>query len=341
MGEIYHSWNGTVLTITSDSGTSSCDLKGAKGDTGIRGAQGVRGRDGNTNIISVNGQTGAVILGAEEVGALPNTTIIPSVAGLATEEFVVQKVNEAQMGGADVDLSAYYTKTETEALVGDAVVQTQVLLSDYATNEALSSARTELEDYADSADNTLKGYVNTEDNKIRDQIGNLETGLTSLINSKDAETRVYADDVANAALVNANDYTDAALIESTQYSGCYYRTVNGVQEWLNPPMIAGVEYRTTERHNGTPVYAKLISVTTSQADASGVVDVNIPHNISSFGKIIRVDADINGVFPMPTLAGIDQLSGIFQVDATNIVFRTCRDSWSTVSFSATLYYTKA
>lgn len=29
-----HSWNGTVLTITSASGTSSADLKGEKGDTG-------------------------------------------------------------------------------------------------------------------------------------------------------------------------------------------------------------------------------------------------------------------------------------------------------------------
>lgn len=42
-GEIKHSWNGTILTITSDSGTSSCDLKGSQGDMGIRGPQGVPG----------------------------------------------------------------------------------------------------------------------------------------------------------------------------------------------------------------------------------------------------------------------------------------------------------
>ena len=42
-GTITHSWNGTVLTITSDSGTSSADLKGAQGDTGVRGAQGANG----------------------------------------------------------------------------------------------------------------------------------------------------------------------------------------------------------------------------------------------------------------------------------------------------------
>lgn len=40
---ITHKWTGTVLTITSDSGTSSCDLKGDKGDDGARGAQGKAG----------------------------------------------------------------------------------------------------------------------------------------------------------------------------------------------------------------------------------------------------------------------------------------------------------
>lgn len=37
-----HSWNGTVLTITSASGTSSADLKG---DTGAAGKTPVRGTD--------------------------------------------------------------------------------------------------------------------------------------------------------------------------------------------------------------------------------------------------------------------------------------------------------
>lgn len=49
-GIIEHSWNGTILTITSDSGTSSCDLKGPTGDIGTRGPQGepgiVYGEDG-------------------------------------------------------------------------------------------------------------------------------------------------------------------------------------------------------------------------------------------------------------------------------------------------------
>lgn len=76
-GTITHSWNGTILTITSDSGTSSVDLKGTTGDTGPRGPRGLKG---DVNITSVNGQTGVVQLTAEDVGALPNTTVIPTTA---------------------------------------------------------------------------------------------------------------------------------------------------------------------------------------------------------------------------------------------------------------------
>ena len=49
-GTIKHQWNGTVLTIESDSGVSSCDLKGAKGDDGPRGPQGVQGERGETGV---------------------------------------------------------------------------------------------------------------------------------------------------------------------------------------------------------------------------------------------------------------------------------------------------
>ena len=40
-----HKWNGTMLTITSASGTSSADLKGEKGDKGDDGANGKDGAD--------------------------------------------------------------------------------------------------------------------------------------------------------------------------------------------------------------------------------------------------------------------------------------------------------
>lgn len=48
-------------------------------------------------------------------------------------------------------------------------------------------------------------------------------------------------------------------VESTDYPGCYYRTVGGVTEWLNPPMALGTEYRTVERFKNKVVYVKAIN----------------------------------------------------------------------------------
>lgn len=48
------------------------------------------------------------------------------------------------------------------------------------------------------------------------------------------------------------------ISESSEHPGCFYRKLSGGSvEWFNPPMLLGVEYRTTERWNGLPVYAQL------------------------------------------------------------------------------------
>lgn len=52
----------------------------------------------------------------------------------------------------------------------------------------------------------------------------------------------------------SNGDDTGAFVEDAEYPGCYYRDVNGEKEWLNPPMVDGDQYRTTERFNGAPVY---------------------------------------------------------------------------------------
>lgn len=98
-GEIFHSWNGTVLTITSDSGTSSADLQGGKGDTGPRGPQGPAG-------IIVN----------------PDGTI--DTSAYATETYVNEKI--AEVGTGSVDLSNYYTKPETVSLLNNYATKAEI-----------------------------------------------------------------------------------------------------------------------------------------------------------------------------------------------------------------------
>ena len=63
-------------------------------------------------------------------------------------------------------------------------------------------------------------------------------------------------DAVNLAYILANYAVTKA---DTTYPSCYYRTVDGVKEWINPPMVSGVEYRTTERWMGKPVYTKIVA----------------------------------------------------------------------------------
>lgn len=48
-----------------------------------------------------------------------------------------------------------------------------------------------------------------------------------------------------------------SAIEDESNPGCFYQMVDGVKEWINPPMVLGVEYRTIERYMGNPVYVML------------------------------------------------------------------------------------
>ena len=43
-------------------------------------------------------------------------------------------------------------------------------------------------------------------------------------------------------------------IEDAEHKGCYFRWRGNEREWINPPMESFVEYRTTERFLGKPVY---------------------------------------------------------------------------------------
>lgn len=54
---VSHEWNGTILTVTSASGSSSVDLKGEKGDPGANGEQGPKGDPGEKGEPGISGST--------------------------------------------------------------------------------------------------------------------------------------------------------------------------------------------------------------------------------------------------------------------------------------------
>lgn len=64
-------------------------------------------------------------------------------------------------------------------------------------------------------------------------------------------------------------------------------------EWINPPLALGVEYRTTERYLGKPVYCKLVNC----GEIAG--DKTVAHGISSMSRCIFAQGNYLGaILPM-------------------------------------------
>lgn len=152
-GTITHQWNGTILTITSDSGSSSMDLKGIQGDTGPRGPQGPAGSVGATGPAGIQGEPGPAGPTAEvdytrldgylqlDGGTMTGGLAMGSnkITGLAKPESATDAANKSYVDetvaafatSGSVDLSGYTTKE----YVDNAVAGMETNLDGYATVE--------------------------------------------------------------------------------------------------------------------------------------------------------------------------------------------------------------
>ena len=122
-GTITHYWNGSILTVTSDSGTSSANLSGP---TGCRGPQGRPGvvYDEEGNLIIGDVPSGAEVDElAARVGSLEQKIdeggINVDLTGYATENYVDVAIAKAQLEGAEVDLSGFVTQDELEDAISE------------------------------------------------------------------------------------------------------------------------------------------------------------------------------------------------------------------------------
>ena len=90
--------------------------------------------------------------------------------------------------------------------------------------------------------------------------------------------------VLNLALPRGYDIAQ----ESTAYPGCYYRMVGEEQEWLNPPVVMGVEYRTAERWNDAAVYTMLVNLGEASNGKTVAHGITATHFIRAAGKLSNI-----------------------------------------------------
>lgn len=126
---------------------------------------------------------------------------------------------------------------------------------------------------------------------LMDAHGNRLSGVGNLF-LKDAYVTVLVDTGNNVAYIqnaDTNGYLEGELdklraLHVDDGTGCFYRMVSDEPEWINPPMVVGTEYRTTERFAGKPVYT---TITTHAPKSTGVSAAYVVPPTGAVDTIIR------------------------------------------------------
>lgn len=204
-GEVKHQWNGSILTVISDAGASSADLKGPRGETGPRGPQGPGGviyNDDGELVIDLspyatteelmyqiqNNQPDLDIFATKPYvietvyGAIPNmapyatqTYVDDKIKPYATQNYVNQQVNAARP-----DLSSYATKSYVDNEIDN------IDLPTYATKDYVSTeiAKAQLAEVVGDID--LSGFA------TKDDLTHVETKVDGKSILKDAHGNIYS-----------------------------------------------------------------------------------------------------------------------------------------------------
>lgn len=117
---------------------------------------------------------------------------------------------------------------------------------------------------------------------------------------------------------------------SADHPGCYYVLNGSNVEWVNPPLALGVEYRTTERYLGKPVYVKAVNFGSGPNAATKTV----AHGVGNIDKTIRVWGNIDNY----NLIGFSGVSSVF-VGTSEIAINTS-ENLSARNIVVCMAYTK-
>lgn len=128
-------------------------------------------------------------------------------------------------------------------------------------------------------------YINTDCNNVTKNGWYYVAGASNAASPYDHAMLVvaYGYDAVTQIAFMGNSYSVNTVIVIRK------RTQSGWNEWeyLNPPMALNVEYRTTERYEGAPVYTQLVDLGTTTASMSNTV------SIEGIGRLIRAVPNLN------------------------------------------------
>lgn len=103
-----------------------------------------------------------------------------------------------------------------------------------------------------------QGVRKPSDVERKYNLGNVVKTVRVIQESSSIPDDVLGDYYTKAETVNMINVMANEIKEDLSSQVNDYRIVDGIVEWFNPPMQLDVEYRTTERLMGKPVFTKLV-----------------------------------------------------------------------------------
>ena len=161
-------------------------------------------------VSSVNGQIGEVVLTAEDVGALPDTTVIPSIEGLASQAYVnnsIEKISFPVTSVNGLDGEIVLKASDIGALPNTTYIPSEEEISQWISiHNTATDAHGDIRDLINGLTTRLNALADSDDTTL-DQMSEIVAYIKSnksLIESV-TTSKVNVNDIINNLTTNVSD----------------------------------------------------------------------------------------------------------------------------------------
>ena len=278
---------------------------------------GAGGQDPETGVSSVNGKTGAVVLTASDVGALPNTTTIPTKTSQLDNDsgFIDSSALDEYAKTADIPTktsqltnnSGFITANDVpvqsvDGLIGAVVTNAVKTTPQSLTDIQKAQARTNIGAGTSSFDGNYENLSNKP--TVPTQTSQLENN-SGFITSADVPTKVSQLN-NDTGFITSNDVPEYSVIkatDTTDYAAVYYLTKNGVNTGvaINIPKDLFVESgEIVTNPSGQPVGKYLKLVLQNQAEP---IYINVADLVDAYTSGIGISISTNNEISIKIVVG--------------------------------------
>lgn len=268
---VSHSWEGTVLTVTSASGTSSVDLRGERGPQGISGPQGIQG---------VQGLPGEVDYSL----VYKKSEIDKKLAEL-----------DIDVDLSDINLDNYYTKTEINTKFDAIEIEgsTGIHVGDDAPDNPLISVWVDTDGIAYNGDEDIHELFYTKkdvDNKIANYKHNLSEMVNDIGFITEGDIPSKTSQLTNDAgfVTSANVYTKGSVYNKEEIDTMF-------EEYTPEPVETHTHFNKVNLDKISEIDGMLAyNGTLVGAGEAGTFDPGIYYTKSQVDTIV---SDVNALIP--------------------------------------------